>query len=437
MSKQAVALCALLLLTGEEAHGYSVLAHEAVIDSAWDDIKPLLLKRFPQTAPDALQQAHAYAYGGCIVQDMGYYPLGSHYFSDLAHYVRSGDFVQALLRDARDVNELAFAFGALAHYSADNDGHPIAVNRAVAIEYPKLRARYGDEVTYEDDEAAHLKTEFGFDVIEVAQGNFAAKSYHDFIGFEVSKDLLERAFRDTYGLELKDQFASLDLALGTYRRTVSTLLPEAAKVAWSLNRDQIVSAHPGITKRKFLYNIRRSDYEKEWGKDYRRPGIFARFLAFLFRIVPKVGPFKTLAIKAPTAQTQTLFMQSFNRTLDLYRTLFRQAAAGHLQLANTDFDTGRPTAPGEYRLADQTYAKLLRDLAKHDFAGMSPELRANLLAFYRDPKPAVGNGSQSRKVNQKAWADTLAALEKLRAANGASPQNDKVPVRGSSSEFGR
>jgi Zinc dependent phospholipase C len=423
MSKQALALCALLLLTQAVAHGYSVLAHEAVIDSAWDDIKPLLLKRFPQTTPETLEQAHAYAYGGCIVQDMGYYPFGSHYFSDLAHYVRSGDFVQALLHDAQDVNEFAFALGALAHYSADNDGHPLAVNRAVAIEYPKLRARYGNEVTYEDDEAAHLKTEFGFDVIEVAQGNFAAKSYHDFIGFQVSKDLLERTFRETYGLELKDQFASLDLALGTYRRVVSTLLPEASKVAWSLNRDQIVSAHPGITKRKFLYNIRRSDYEKEWGKDYHRPGIFARFLAFLFRIVPKVGPFRTLGIKAPTAETQKLFMQSFNRALDLYRTLLRQAGAGQLRLANTDFDTGRPTAPEEYRLADQTYAKLLRDLAKHDFTGLSPELRANLLAFYRDPKPAARNGNKPSQVDQKAWAGTLAALEKLRALNPAAPQN--------------
>ena len=428
MSKQAFALCALLLLTGAVAHGYAVLAHEAVIDSAWDDIKPLLLKRFPETAPAALLQAHAYAYGGCIVQDMGYYPFGSHYFSDLVHYVRSGDFVQALLHDAQDVNEWAFALGALAHYSADNNGHPLAVNRAVAIEYPKLRARFGNEVTYGDDEASHLKTEFGFDVIEVAQGNFAAQSYHDFIGFGVSKDLLERAFRDTYGLELKDQFISLDLALGTYRRTVSTLLPEAAKVAWSLNRDRIVSAHPGVTKRKFLYNIRRSDYEKEWGKDYRRPGIFARFLAFLFRIVPKVGPFKTLAIKTPTPQTETLFMQSFNRTLDLYRTLLRQAAAGQLQLANTDFDTGRPTAPGEYRLADQTYAKLLHDLAKSGFTGMRPELRANLLTFYLDPKPTAANGNKSRKADRKAWADTLAALAKLRATNGSSPQNDKVPV---------
>ncbi len=428
MSKQAFVLCALLLWTGALAHGYAVLTHEAVIDSAWEDIKPLLLNRFPHTAPDVLEQARAYAYGGCIVQDMGYYPFGSHYFSDLVHYVRSGDFVQTLLRDAQDVNELAFALGALAHYSADNDGHPLAVNRAVAIEYPKLRARYGNEVTYGDDPVSHLKTEFGFDVIEVAQGNFAAKSYHDFIGFEVSKDLLERAFRDTYGLELKDQFTSLDLALSTYRHVVSTLLPEAAKVAWSLNRDQIVSAHPGVTKRKFLYNIRRSDYEKEWGKDYRRPGIFARFLAFLFRIVPKVGPFRTLAIKAPTAQTQTLFMQSFNRTLDLYRTLLRQTGAGRLQLANSDFDTGRPTAPGEYRLADQTYAKLLRDLAKGGFTGMSPALRANLLTFYLDPKPAVANGNKVGKADRKAWADTLAALEKLRAANGASPPNGGVPV---------
>ena len=230
---KSLVLFALLPLTGAVAYGYAVLTHEAVIDSAWDNIKPALLKRFPQTTPESLEEAHAYAYGGCIIQDMGYYPFGSHYFSDLTHYVRSGDFVQALLHEAQDVNELAFALGALAHYAADNNGHPLAVNRAVPIEYPKLRAKFGNEVTYEDDIASHLKTEFGFDVIEVAQGNYAAKSYHDFIGFQVAKDVLARAFHDTYGMELKDQFTSLDLALGTYRRTVSAILPEAAKVAWS------------------------------------------------------------------------------------------------------------------------------------------------------------------------------------------------------------
>jgi hypothetical protein len=139
---------ALLVLCGaQSASGYAVITHEAIVDSAWKDITPILLQRFPATTPEDLKKAHAYAYGGCIIQDMGYYPFGSKYFSDLVHYVRSGDFVEALVRGAQDLDELAFALGALAHYAADNNGHPIAVNCAVAMEYPKLRAQYGDEVT--------------------------------------------------------------------------------------------------------------------------------------------------------------------------------------------------------------------------------------------------------------------------------------------------
>ena len=127
---------------------------------------------------------------------MGYYPFGSKFFSDLVHYVRSGDFVLALLKDAQtsaDINDYAFALGALAHYAADNLGHPVAINRTVPLVYPKLRAKFGPEVTYEDNPAAHLKTEFGFDVIEVARGQYANEAYHDFIGFQVAKPLLERA----------------------------------------------------------------------------------------------------------------------------------------------------------------------------------------------------------------------------------------------------
>ena len=367
-NKFALALATLLVAAAApQAQGYAVLAHEAIIDAAWDNIKPVLLQRFPETTPDGLKKAHAYTYGGCIIQDMGYYPFGSRYFSDLVHYVRSADFVAALLREARDVNELAFALGALAHYSADNNGHPMAVNRAVALGYPKLRARYGSEVTYANDPVAHLKTEFGFDVAEVAQGAFAPEDYHDFIGFQVSKDLLERAFQATYALELKDLFTSLDLALGTYRWTIGTIIPQATKVAWSLHKTEIVKARPGMTKRKFLYNIRRSSYEQEWGKGYQRVGIFARFLAFVFRILPKVGPFRAIQFKPPSQQTERLFMQSFNKTLDLYRADLQEAGGAHLQLANTDFDTGRPTTPGEYPLADKAYAKLLRDLSKEGF----------------------------------------------------------------------
>jgi len=411
----------LLLCGARPASGYAVITHEAIIDAAWKDITPILLRRFPAATPDDLTKAHAYAYGGCIIQDMGYYPFGSKYFSDLVHYVRTGDFVIALLRDAQDLDDLAFALGALAHYAADNNGHPIAVNRAVAIEYPKLRAEFGNEVTYADDIAAHLKTEFGFDVAQVALGNYAAQDYHNFIGFQVSKELLERAFQETYSLELKKQFVSLDLALGSYRRTVSTIIPEASKIAWSLKQKEIVQATPGMTKRKFLYNLKTSSYEKEWGKEYQRPGPFARFMAFLFRIVPKVGPFKSVNFKAPTAQTETLFMQSFNKTLELYHKLLQEQSNGHLTLPNMDFDTGKPTAEGEYSLADTTYARLLRDGAKDGFSGITREWRANLLSFYKDPKPPVQVAKRKGKEDAKELTETLTALEQLRAWSAPAP----------------
>jgi hypothetical protein len=422
---RSIAFVLLLFWLTRSASGYSVITHEAIIDAAWKNITPILLQRFPDATPDDLTMAHAYAYGGCVIQDMGYYPLGSKFFSDLAHYVRSGDFVEALLADAQNLDELAFALGALAHYAADNNGHPIAVNRAVSIAYPKLRAEYGNEVTYGDNPPAHLKVEFGFDVAQVAQGNYAAQDYHNFIGFQVSKDLLERAFQDTYGLELKKQFVSLDLALGTYRRTVSTLIPEATEVAWSLKKNEILQAHPGIAKRTFLYSLKNSSYEKEWGTEYKHPGVFAGVLAAVFRIVPKVGPFKTVNFTAPTPQTETLFMQSFNQTVDLYRTLLLQEQTkGRPRLANTDLDTGRPTQDGEYTLADEAHAKLLRDLVKDGFKDITPELRANLLAFYQNPKPPATDAKKDKKAEEKddkEWPVTLAALEQLRALRTARP----------------
>jgi len=405
----------LVLCAAGRVSGYAVITHEAIIDAAWKYITPLLLQRFPDATPDDLVKAHAFAYGGCIIQDMGYYPLGSKNFSNLAHYVRSGDFVEALLGDAQDLDEYAFALGALSHYAADNNGHPIAVNRAVGIEYPKLHRQYGNEVTYADNPAAHLKTEFGFDVSQVAQGNYAAQDYHNFIGFQVAKDLLERAFHDTYGLELANQFVSIDLALGTYRRTVATLIPEATKIAWSLKRKEIVQARPGMVERKFLYNVDNSSYEKEWGKEYSHPGVFARFMAFVFRIVPKVGPFKSVNFKAPTAETEKLFMQSFNKTLDLYRTLMQRQMDGHLSLANTDFDTGRPTQPGEYSLADESYGKLLRDLAKQNFQSVTPELRDDLLSFYQNRKAPVTDAKKAKQPDEKDEQEMQVALDRLRA----------------------
>src|SRR6202158_3987765 len=309
---------------------YAVLSHEAIIDSVWDtNIRPLLLKRFPGATGEQIKEAHGYAYGGVIIQDMGYYPHGSFFFSDLTHYVRSGDFVLALLRDAKDLNGYAFALGALAHYAADNDGHRIGTNRAVPILYPKLKKKYGDAVTYEDDPLAHVKTEFGFDVLEVAQNRYAPDSYHDFIGFGVSVPLLEQAFQETYGPDLKTVLTDEDEVLGSYRHAVSQLLPKATRIAWSLKKDEIMKDQPSMTKKKFLYNLSRASYQKNWGKNYQPPTFWERFLAFLASILPKFGPLKVLQFRTPTPETERMFEASFNATLDRYRTLLGQVGTGH------------------------------------------------------------------------------------------------------------
>ena len=408
---RAVTCTAFLLLTSS-LHAYSVLTHEAIIDSAWDGgIKPLLLKRYPQATREDLVKAHAHAYAGCFIQDMGYYPFGSKFFSDLVHYVRTGDFVENLVREAQTLDELAFALGSLAHFAADTQGHSIAVNRSVPIEYPKLGRKYGKLVTYADDRSSHLKVEFGFDVLQVARGNYAPQAYHDFIGFEVSKELLERAFHDTYSLELKDVFSDLDLALGTYRKAVSGVIPELTRVAWNMKKDELVKATPSVTRRKFVYNISRASYRKEWDRKYKGPGLGARILAFFLRILPKFGPLKALSFKTPTRQTASLFELSFDRTLDEYRGLLTDTSAGKLKLDDRDFDTGKPTSPGEYRLADDAYATLVQKLADKPPSEIDAALLANVLGFYRDPQAPYAT-----KKDPKQWQKVMAAVDKLRAA---------------------
>jgi zinc dependent phospholipase C len=403
--------CVAALLLAPLANAYSVLTHEAIIDAAWEtNLKPLLVKRFPQASPDDLRHAHAYAYAGAIIQDMGYYPFGSHFFSDLTHYVRSGDFVMNMISESQDLNEYAFALGSLAHYAADTTGHPLAVNRAVAIQYPELQAKFGRNVTYADDPPVHLKVEFGFDVWQVARGNYAPDSYHDFIGFEVSKPVLERAFRDTYSLDLAKQFTSLDLALGTYRYAVSGLIPEMTKVAWDLKKDDLQKAHPGLTRQRFRYNLSRAAYQKEWDRQYRRPGIFARILAFFFRVIPKVGPFRAAAFKPPTSATITLFEDSFNKTLTDYRGLLKSVDQNRLCLPNRDFDTGQPTRPGEYMLADKAYSQLAIELAGKDAKDVDAKVVKEVLAFYQDL-----NQPYATKANPQKWDETIKALAHLRS----------------------
>ena len=286
-----------LLVSNGVLFAYSVLTHEEIVDLAWmSEIRPLLLHRFPGLTEDQIKEAHAYAYGGSVIQDLGYYPFGSRDFSDLVHYVRSGDFVVELLHQSQNANEYAFALGALSHYMADIDGHP-AVNEAVALRYPKLRAKYGNSVRYAQDRTAHLKTEFGFDTLQVAKNRYASEQYHEFIGFKVAQPLLERTFPVVYGLQLKDVLAHEDLAIGSYRFSVSRLIPQMTKVALRTHKKDLMRETPGFAKRKFLYRLSRSDYEREWGKTYTKPDFGTRVLSVLLRYIPKVGPFKGHGIR--------------------------------------------------------------------------------------------------------------------------------------------
>jgi hypothetical protein len=407
-------LCA-VLLGSQIAPAYSVLTHEQVVDLLWKDrIEPLLKKRFPQATEKDLQEAHAYAYGGSMIQDMGYYPFGNKFFSDLLHYVRSGDFVVNLINDSSDLNEYAFALGAVAHYASDNSGHP-TVNRVVALEFPGLRKKYGDQVTYADDPKAHIRTEFGFDMVQVARNRYTSDRYHDFIGFEVSQGLLERTFAKTYGLNVDDVLHDEELAIGTFRWSVSRVIPQMTRVALLNRKDEMVREDPNFDRKKFLYYLSRTKYEKEWGQEYRRPGFGAKVLALFLKIIPKIGPFKAAAFKIPTAHSEDLYIGSVNRTVQEYQALLEQVARQRLHLENRDCDTGNPTQPGEYALSDATYGKLVDRLASRDFNHVSPELRADLLHYYAQPDPPI-----STRKSRKQWARSRRELEPLRAAGNVA-----------------
>ena len=409
--------------------GYSVLTHEQVVDLMWkDQLQPMLLKRFPNATEEDLRKAHAFAYGGSVIQDMGYYPFGSKFFSDLVHYVRSGDFIEALLRDSSDLNEYAFALGALSHYAADNSGHP-TINRVVALQFPKLRRKYGDNVTYADNPKQHIRTEFGFDMVQVAKNRYTSDAYHDMIGFEISKPVLERAFQETYGLKLEDVFGSVDLAIGSFRRSVSAVIPEMTRVALLSRRDVIVQDTPNFNKKKFLYYLSRSNYEHEWGTVYRKPGLGSRILAFILKVMPKIGPFKAVNFTIPTKQSEDLYIKSVDATIDNYGGLLREEDKGKLRLPNRDFDTGHDTRAGEYALTDKTYAELVDKLTtknvvtsvspepttKNVVASVSPELRDNVLQFYADP-----NAPNALKKKPKDWEKLQKELETLKQ-NAAAP----------------
>ncbi|RZL14736.1 MAG: hypothetical protein EOO62_04645 [Hymenobacter sp.] len=406
------------LLLARPAQAYSVLSHQANIDSCWAPyIRPALEKRFPGGTVEELREAKAYAYGGSIMQDMGYYPFGSPLFTDLAHYVRSGDFVENLLRDAQTRTDYAFALGALAHYAADIYGHEVGINKTVPMLFPELKAKYGSVVTYEQDPVAHGRTEFAFDVVQLAAGRYRSAAYHDFIGFKVSKELLERAFAETYGLEMKQILFNTDLALGSYRFAVRNLIPLASRAAWRANRHELRKVNRRIRRRDYVYKQSKEEYEQEYGKHYERPGFGARILAGVIQVLPKVGKLKSLKFIAPTPEAQAVFRKSFHETVLSYAHLLNEQtpAVGQApQLPNIDFDTGHPTHLGEYPLADRTYSEWVRELAKDDFKQVTPVIKKDILAFFSNAPKEPADKEEKEAENRRKTAEALSKLRALK-----------------------
>ena len=384
MDRVRAAACALaiVLVAPPPLRAYGVLSHLAVVDAAWDGaIVPVLEQRFPGLTADDLRRAHAFAYGGAVAQDMGYYPGGSRALGDLMHYVRSADFVRALADEARDANECAFALGTLAHFLGDSEGHPLGVNRVVPLTFPKLRRKFGDAVTYDQDPKAHLRVEFGFDVVQVARGLYPSEDYRRFIGFEIPAPLLARAVRRTYGLELADFLPRPERSVRSFRKFLASLFPKATRVAWAYKKDEIEKALPGATSARFVYSLSNAAFEKEWGRDYDRPGLGSRVGAFLLRLVPKVGPLRVLIPKPPPPEGERLYEESFNVVLADYGAAVR---GDRPPAANVNLDVGAETPPGTYGRADKAWADLCTRLAAAGRvpAAVDPALASAILAHY-------------------------------------------------------
>ncbi|AMR26339.1 hypothetical protein A0257_03970 [Hymenobacter psoromatis] len=413
-----------MLAPAVPAAAYSVLTHQAVIDSTWNKtLLPLLSQRYPGATPAEQDEAKGYAYGGAIIQDMGYYPLGAEFFTNLTHYVRSGDFVRNLLREARDRNEYAFALGALAHYTSDNVGHPEATNVILPEVYPKRRAEFGPVVTYEQAPINHTEVDFSFDVVQIAAGRYRSQDYHKYIGFQVSKSVLERAFLQTYGLELGQVLFNVDAGVAAFRLTVNQLMPAAARAAWVNKRKEIRKTSPRARRRDYIFHMSRRQYRREFGNNHERPGFGAHIISAVLGILPKIGPLKPFAFQVPSAANEARFRASYRDALARYRTLaLRQhtdTTAAPAYLPNTNLDTGRPTHPTDYILADQTYDRLLRELQKHKYEHLTPALRHNILAFFAAGPPPSAPPARYTEATEDAQKDSAKNRKKRKEAQEA------------------
>ena len=411
----SVSFAFLLLASSERADAYGVLTHQQLIDQSWKTvIVPALLSRYPSLTPEQLRTAHAYAYGGCAIQDLGYYPFGNSFFSDLTHYVRSGDFVLNLFRNAHSSDEFSFAIGALAHYLGDSIGHSQATNPAVAIAFPKLGARYGPSVDFARGKYAHSQVEFAFDIYQVTNQHLAPSEYLRYIGLEVPRQQLIAAFRKTYGFEIHDILGLYRTALRTYRFGARTFLPAFAHAEAVLHQRRFPPDTPSPELALYEQHVADLAREAEWSRHRGKPGVGTHLLAFVVVVMPKIGPLKMLAIKGPTVETRNWYLHSVNNcTAALAMVLGQLTAPGvgtlHAALLpNRDLDTGAQVVPGGNPLTDQTYAKLLERITKDPTRAVPDGLKQDILRYYADPASPI-----SSKRDRKRWALIEKQLQRL------------------------
>jgi len=429
----------ILIPCARQAFAYSLLTHEQLIDLTWkDSIVPLLLSRYPNLTPAELDQARAYAYGGCVIQDIGYYPFGDKSFSNLTHYVRTGDFVISLFRNAKDANELAFAVGALSHYIGDSVGHSEATNLAVPIEFPKLRAQYGPVVNYAQGKHEHIRTEFAFDIDEIAHHRVAPIRYLRHIGLKVSERQLALAFYQTYGLT--ENFSSIHgrrINVRGYRFATRTFIPRIAYAVTLLHLSHEPLDPDTPEAKEIQKEAAAVAVDNNWQAYRRHAGIGTHLLAGLIFILPKVGPLSLVAVKGPTSSTEADYAHSVVVSTTALRRLLarftpvaarsprvptapsnmttedvlrRQLDPSH-PLANRDLDTGRVVLPGGYPLTDSTYADLLHQLTRTPTQPIPPGIKQDVQAYYANPNlPITTKKDRARWVQVQADLTTLPSM---------------------------
>ena len=448
------------------AAAYSLLTHEQLIDLTWDDsIVPLLRSRYPTLTPAQLEHARAYAYAGCVIQDIGYYPFGDSFFSNLTHYVRTGDFVVSLFRNAGNADELAFAIGALSHYIGDAEGHSLATNRAVPVEFPKLGKKYGPVVNYAQGKDQHVQTEFAFDVNELAHYRMAPFRYQKHIGLAVPVRQLGLAYYQTYGLTKGFSGVREErINVGAYRFAVRAFLPRIARAITILHR-QVEPADPNTPEvQELRREVAKVGLENNWKKYHHKAGIGIYSLAVLIYILPKIGPLKMADVKGPTVDTESEYVHSVAVSTGALRRILARftpppqtnssaadagAADTHSQpppsrpsaenassdaprdsrdrrhpLKNRDLDTGNVVQPGGYPLTDSTYAQLLHLLASKPNQAIPPGIKEDLQTYYSNLDLPI-----TTKKDPELWKQVLADLETLKTMT-TSPEAKPYPTYG-------